>query len=264
MRVAQPVFAPAILAGYRAANAARDAQDATRDAAIVQVAAEIRSAYLQHAKARRLAELRAATRTLLEEQVRVMTRLIEARPRDARRALARARRVERGGPAAGGIGPARERLAQAFNMMLARALADTVLVDEDTLGFGPLPSLEDAIARGARERPELRAPGVRPSARRPRRVARCRRTISQSRGRARLRFQGNEYRFASDADYTSLSVVASWNLFNGGRDAARAEQAALDARRYAVQGDEARRGVELQVRLGLAGGCGGAGSDRDR
>jgi outer membrane protein len=62
LRIAQPVFQPAVVAGYRAASAARDAQDATRDAAVVDVAAGIRSAYLQHAKARRLAELRVATR----------------------------------------------------------------------------------------------------------------------------------------------------------------------------------------------------------
>ena len=61
--------------------------------------------------------------------------------------------------------------------------------------------------------------------------------------------QGNEYRFASDADYTALSVIASWNVFNGWRDAARAEQAGLEAQRLALQGDAARRGVELQVRL---------------
>ncbi|MBK7905513.1 MAG: TolC family protein [Gemmatimonadetes bacterium] len=249
VRVAQPVFAPAILAGYRAANAARDAQDATRDAAIVQVAAEIRSAYLQHAKARRLAELRAATRTLLEEQVRVMTRLIEA-GRATPDALSRARaELSEAVQLQAESGQLASASAQAFNMMLARALTDTVLVDEDTLGFGPLPSLEDAIARGARERPELRALGA------AERAATAQRRAVQANYLPNLAvaldygFQGNEYRFASDADYTSLSVVASWNLFNGGRDAARAEQAALDARRYAVQGDEARRGVELQVRL---------------
>ena len=35
----------------------------------------------------------------------------------------------------------------------------------------------------------------------------------------------------------------------GGRDAARAEQAGLEAQRIALQSDDAKRGVELQVRL---------------
>jgi outer membrane protein TolC len=61
--------------------------------------------------------------------------------------------------------------------------------------------------------------------------------------------QGNEYRFSRDADFTVISVVASWNLFNGGRDAARAEQARLTSRRFALQSEDTRRGVELQTRL---------------
>jgi outer membrane protein TolC len=61
--------------------------------------------------------------------------------------------------------------------------------------------------------------------------------------------QGNEYRFRRDADFTLVSLVASWNLFNGGRDAARVQAAQLEAERYSLQGQDARRGVELQVRL---------------
>ena len=90
VRVAQPVFQPAIIAGYRAAGAVREGQEATRDARVHAVAAEIRAAYLQHAKARRLAELRGATRLLLDEQVRVISRLIDA-GRATPDALSRAR-----------------------------------------------------------------------------------------------------------------------------------------------------------------------------
>lgn len=249
VRVAQPVFAPAILAGYRAANAARDAQDATRDAAIVNIAAEIRSAYLQHAKARRLSELRAATRILLEEQVRVMTRLIEA-GRATPDALSRARaELSEAVQLQAEAGQLASATAQAFNMMLARPLTDTVLVDDDTLGFGPMPSLDEAIAQGGSGRPELRALGAAERAATAQRRAALASHLPNLAVALDYGFQGNEYRFTSDADFTSLSLVASWTLFNGGRDAARAEQAALDARRFAVQGYEARRGVELQVRL---------------
>lgn len=249
LRLAQPVFQPAIVAGYRAASAARDAQDATRDAALVNVAAEIRSAYLQHAKARRLAELRVATRALVEEQVRVMTRLIEA-GRATPDALSRVRaELSEAVQLLAEADQLATASAQAFNMTLARPLTDTVLVEGDTVGFGPMPSLEDAIAAGAMQRPEIRALGA------AERAALAQRRVAQSAYLPNLSLaldygvQGNEYRFSGDADFTALSVVASWNLFNGGRDAARAEQAALEARRLSLQGDEARRGVELQVRL---------------
>jgi len=249
VRLAQPVFQPAIIAGYRAASAARDAQDATRDAATFNVAAEIRSAYLQHAKARRLSELRAATRFLLEEQVRVMSRLIEA-GRATPDALSRARaELSEALQLQAEAAQLADASAHAFNLMLARQLTDSVVIDGDTLGFGAMPSLDAAIAGAAERRAELRALSA------AARAALAQKRVVQSAFLPNLSValdygvQGNEYRFSSDADYTALSVVASWNLFNGGRTAARAEQAGLDARRLALQGDEAKRGVELQVRL---------------
>jgi outer membrane protein len=250
IRVAQPIFQPAAFAGYRAAGAARDAQSATRDARVTQVAAEIRSAYLQHAKARRLAELRAATRLLLEEQVRVMTRLIDA-GRATPDALSRARAelsdaVQREAEAAQLVDASR----QAFNMMLARPLDTPIdIVADSTMGFTSMPTLDAAIESGRAQRSELRALGAAEKA------AIAQRRLAQSAFLPNVALavdygiQGNEYRFASDADFTTISVVASWNLFNGGRDAARAEQAGLEAQRIALQTDDAKRGVELQVRL---------------
>ena len=250
VRVAQPVFQPAMIAGYRAAGAVRDAQEATRDSRVHAVAAEIRSAYLQHAKARRLAELRGSTRLLLEEQVRVISRLIEA-GRATPDALSRARAelsdvIQREAEARQLV----EASAQSFNMMLGRSLTDTVVVEaESALAFGVTPSLDDAIASGTGRRAELRALGA------AERAALAQRRAAQSNYLPNLAValdygvQGNDYRFSRDVDFTTVSVVASWNLFNGGRDAARAEQAGLEARRLALQGEDAKRGVELQVRL---------------
>ncbi|MCC7000618.1 MAG: TolC family protein [Gemmatimonadaceae bacterium] len=250
IRLAQPIFQPAAFAGYRAAGAARDAQSASRDARVTQVAAEIRSAYLQHAKARRLAELRAATRLLLEEQVRVMSRLIDA-GRATPDALSRARAelsdaVQREAEAAQLVDASR----QAFNMMLAQPLETPIdFVADSAMGFTAMPTLDAAIASGTAQRAELRALTAAEKA------AVAQRRLAQSAFLPNVALavdygvQGNEYRFASDADFTTISVVASWNLFNGGRDAARAEQAGLEAQRIALRSDDAKRGVELQVRL---------------
>jgi len=250
VRVAQPVFQPAILAGYRAAGAARDAQSATRDARVTQVAAEVRSAYLQHAKALRLAELRAATRSLLDEQVRVMTRLIES-GRATPDALSRAR-AERSDAQQREAEAAQlvEATRQSFNLLLARPLDTAVeAVDDAAMGFDAMPTLDGAIASGVAQRAELRALSA------AERAAVAQRRLAQSAFLPSVSValdygvQGNEYRFNADQDFTAVSVVASWNLFNGGRDAARAEQAGLEAQRLAVQGDDTKRGIELQVRL---------------
>jgi outer membrane protein TolC len=58
-------------------------------------------------------------------------------------------------------------------------------------------------------------------------------------------FQGQDVRFDRNNDFWVASVVASWNLFNGGRDAARRQGARAEAERARV----ARRDLEERVRL---------------
>lgn len=250
VRVAQGIFQPEAIAGYRASTAARDAQEATRDAAARQLAAEIRSGYLQHAKALRLTDLRAATKALIEEQVRVVTSLVGT-GRATPDALSRVRAelseaVQREAESA----QLAQATAQSFNMLLGRPLTDPiVMVDGAALGFDDLPALEDAIASAKGQREELHALDA------ARRASDAQRKAAQAAFLPTLAValdygvQGNEYRFSRDADFTVISVVASWNLFNGGRDAARAEQASIASRRFALQSEDTRRGVELQTRL---------------
>ena len=253
VRIAQPIFQPQIIAGYRAASAARDATEATRDAAARDVVAAIRVAYLQHAKARRLTELRAATRALIEEQQRVVSRLIDA-GRATPDALSRVRAevseaIQREAEAAQLVAAT----LQNFNMLIGRRLTDSIVaLDDGALEPAPLPSLDVVLARGnARE--ELRAVSA------AQRVAAAQQRVAQGTFLPTLAvaldygFQGNEYRFRSDADFTTVSLVASWNVFNGGRDGARVQQARLLGERIALQGEEIERGVELQVRLAWQG-----------
>lgn len=250
VRVAQPIFQPQVIAGYRAASAARDATEATRDAAARSLVAQIRGAYVQHARALRLAELRAATRTLIDEQVRVVSRLVEA-GRATPDALLRVRAEQsEAAQREAEAGQLVLATAQSFNLTLGRALTDTIeMVPGERLVAGPLPSLEAAIASGTAGREELRAIES------GRRAADAQKRAAQGTFLPTLAvaldygFQGNDYRFRSDADFTTVSVLASWNLFNGGRDAARVQQARLEGERFLVQGQDARRGVELEIRL---------------
>lgn len=250
VRVAQPIFQAEIYSGYRVASAAREVQSASFGAAERQLASEIRSGYVNHAKALRLAELRAATRVLLEEHVRVMSRLVEA-GRATPDALSRARAE---------LSEAQQREAEAaqladatrqsFNMMIGRSISDSVtMLPEASLGLAALPSLEAALASGLDGREELQALDA------GKRAAEAQSAVARGSFLPNLAIaldygvQGNEYRFRRDADFTLVSFVASWNLFNGGRDAARVQAAQLEAERYSLQGQDARRGVELQVRL---------------
>lgn len=250
VRVAQPIFQAEIYSGYRAASAARQVQAASYDAAERELASEIRSGYVNHLKAMRLHELRTATRVLLEEQVRVMSRLVEA-GRATPDALSRARAE---------LSEAQQRESEAvqladasrqsFNLIVGRPITETVdIMNAEALALDALPTLDDALRSALGGREELRALDA------GRRAAEAQASVARGSYLPNLAVavdygvQGNEYRFRSDADFALVSLVASWNVFNGGRDAARVQQAQLDAQRISLQGEDARRGVELQVRL---------------
>src|SRR4029453_7770384 len=76
VRLAQPIFQPAIGAGVRAATAERDAQSAGVSAAARRLAADVQTGYWAIASATRVAELFRATLPLMEENVRVNERLL--------------------------------------------------------------------------------------------------------------------------------------------------------------------------------------------
>lgn len=250
VRVAQPIFQAEIYSGYRAASAARQVQEATFGVAERELAAQIRAGYLNHAKALRLHELRVATRVLLEEQVRVMSRLVGA-GRATPDALSRARAE---------LSEAQQRESEAqqladasrqnFNLIVGREITEEVeVIPAEALALDALPTLDDALQSALGTREELRALDA------GRRAADAQASVARGSYLPNLAValdygvQGNEYRFRSDADFALVSVVASWNIFNGGRDAARVQQAKLDAERISLQGQDARRGIELQVRL---------------
>jgi outer membrane protein len=250
VRVAQPIFQAEIYSGYRAASAARQVQAASYEAAGRQLASEIRAGYVNHLKALRLRQLRAATRTLLEEQVRVMSRLVEAgraTPDALSRARAELSEAQQRESEAAQLADASR---QSFALIVGRAITDSVeVLPAEALALDALPTLEEALRSALADREELRAIEA------GKRVADAQASVARGSYLPNLAValdygvQGNEYRFRRDADFTLVSIVASWNLFNGGRDAARVQQAQLDAVRIALQGEDLRRSVELQVRL---------------
>jgi outer membrane protein len=61
-------------------------------------------------------------------------------------------------------------------------------------------------------------------------------------------FQSRELSFSRADDYTAISVVVSWNLFNGGSDLARRQSAQLEAERLRLRRTELEDLIRLEVR----------------
>jgi outer membrane protein TolC len=253
IRLAQPLFQPAIGAAYSVATGARDAQEQQEGAVTRQLALDIRTAYLNSLKARRLVDIYAATTPLVEENVRLAERLVAAgtaTPDAVFRARAeRSDILQKRDDAERQAVAAREYL----NLLLDRPLdASVPTFDDAALGLDSLPSLGDALTRARSSREELhQLDALRGITRAQRRLANAS-FLPNVALAVDYGFQGSSYRFSRDADYTQASLVMSWNLFNGSQDAARAEQASLDVRRVEAQKALAEKQVELQVRTAWA------------
>src|SRR6266566_5159608 len=223
LELVQPVFNLGIVANYAVARARADGQRMQLAAAARQLAADVQVAYLQEASARRAVEIYDATQVL--ERADVEQQLAEAREQQ----LAAAR---------------------ALNRIVRRPLDAPVEAVPDSV-FERLPldiTADSAVARALAAREELRQAdaGVR---------------TAQASGRAATAaffpsvsvaldygFQGPDIAFRSSNDFWLASVVVSWNLFNGGRDAARASEAAYEADRARTQRQDLADRIALQVR----------------
>lgn len=248
VRVAQPVFQPAIIAAQRVQSAMADAQVAERDAHARQLAADIKGGYLAYAQLRQVVAVYDSTLPLLDEQLRVSERLVRAGTATPDMILrARAERSE--------VQQRRDehvRLAdaarQSLNLLLDRPLeAEVPLVPDSALAFDSLPALE-VLRRGALAgREELRQ------------LDHARRAVGAQERLAQGSFlpsvslavdygvQGRDYRLDASRDFAALTVAVTWNLFNGGQDAARIQQASLDGRRLEARRREVEHRITLDV-----------------
>jgi outer membrane protein TolC len=254
VRVAQPIFQPSVISNYQIQKSLRGLEGARLRAGARALAADVQLAYVNYARAQRVVDLYTNTFELVSEAVRVNERLLEngkITPVALHRAIADRSEIEQQ------IAEAEQRLAAArryFNFTLGRTPDDSVALITDSLLVRELDiPLEEALQRALRAREEIEQAdwGIRASEAQER-LARSSFlpaiSIAVDYG-----VQGNEYRFDSRNDVTVASLVLSWNLFNGGQDAARRQQAAIDVDRGRIGKQEAEQQIELQVRQAYDG-----------
>ena len=246
LRLTQPLFQPAVAAGVGMAREGRAAEAAGLVGERRALAARIRLAYLDYARAVRVEELFTATLGLLTENLRVHTALL-AQGVITPDALLRARAdhsegLQRLADAANLRTSARE----AFNLLLDRpAAAPLALLPDSLLGITTGMGQDSAVAAALRGRTELRQldHGIAAAAGAERYASAA--FLPSLVAAVDWGIQGDRYRFRGSQDFLVASLVLQWNLFNGGQDQARRQQAR--ARRDALV--EARRWAAGQVAL---------------
>ncbi len=248
-RLTQPLFNETIRQTYALARQRRTGQELVRRAAARRLAAQVQLAYLSLAAARNAAAIYEASAALVTENERVAQRLVAAgrgTPDAVFRARAERSDVEQQ------LAEARAQVdaaARAVNQLLHRpldapveAIPDTALTFDITIGA------DQAVAQALAQREELAqleasaraadaAAGIATAAFLP--------TVSVA---LDYGFQGQDVRFDRQHDYWMASLVVSWNLFNGGQDAARRSAAHTDAQRLRISREDAEDKIRLEVR----------------
>ncbi len=248
LELTMPLFNDALFGAKAAANAQRDLIGSGRKTAMRQLASDVQLAWLGYATAARATETLEATIPVLDENVRVSERLIgagQATPDVLLRA-----RAERSDVLQQLADMRRQRDAARRGLNLLRNRDDdapiTLAEDSTLLATGTL-SRDALIENALTHREELA------QATSGQRLADAQQRITGASFlpsialAASYGVQGDRYRFNAKNDVGLASLVMSWNLFNGGQDAARREQAHATRTEADFRHREAERAIRLQV-----------------
>ncbi|MHB0964123.1 MAG: TolC family protein [Gemmatimonadaceae bacterium] len=248
LRSTLPLFNGALFANLAAARAIRDLRGAELAAAKRRLDADARIAYLNYARAARAVDIYDAALRVVNENQRVAERLVGAGSATGD-AVYRAR---------ASVADVQQQRAEATRMRDAALGALNLLLDRDATT--PVAMLDDA------QLPELRPLTldealVAAQRREERAQVAAGTAAARAQGRAATSgflpvlavaadygVQGSEYHFDTNHDASMASIVLQWNLFNGGQDAMRRQQASSAQRAMVLRGAEADRMIALDVR----------------
>lgn len=248
LRVIQPLFDPAGLAGHSAARHARDAQREALRVAARRVAAEAQVAYLRVAEARTARQVWEAALEVVREGERVAQLQVDAghaTPEAVYRARAERMDVEQQLAEAAELEAAATR---GFNLLLGRRVdAPVEVLPDSALRFELRMTADEAVAAALGRREELAQveSGVRAAGA----AVRLARSASLPHVAIALEygFRGREVTFDSDEDYRIAALVVSWSPFSGGRTRAQLQGARADLRRLELGREELERRIRVEV-----------------
>lgn len=247
-----PLIAPAIPAAVRAQRASLSASEYSHQALARRLKRDITTGYLRWLAAVRNQGIVDASVTLLQENQRVNESLFrngKVTQDQVLRARAELLEVTQQSREAENLA------AQArsyLNFLLNRPL-DTALEDAE-VGSG-VNAATRALAELRREaldnRPELaQLDALTRATQAQTRLAKSELWPTLSLG-ADGGIQGEEYEFGRGSNYSTISLLLNWTLFDGGARRAAVRQANAQARRTATQRDELAQQVQLEVQQAL-------------
>ena len=248
----QPLYAPAIPAAVRAQRAALEASRYAQLALTNRLRRDITAAYVEWSRAARAADLVVASRILLAENLRI-TESLYANGKLTQDQVLRAKaellaleqqviEVQNG----------RDQARSYLNFLLNRPLDTAIEASE----------VDAEIARTNADLAQLRAAAI---AARPE-LAQADRAIGAAGARASIAraarmpslalavdggTQGERYEFGSGRNFSTVSLLLNWTLFDGGARSADERAARIGERQARTQRDQLALQIELEVQQAL-------------
>ncbi|MBD3289883.1 hypothetical protein GF337_13840 [candidate division KSB1 bacterium] len=248
IRLVQPLFQPAVLYNYKLKSSMKNAKQAEIEVFKHELTADIKTAYYNYLKAMQVVGLYGKTKILLEENLRVSKSLFEnnkATEDVVFRAEAELAELEQKKLAA----EKDQKLAAAyFNFLLNRQFSENIVTVENTRqNFDLSMDLDQLTDLALENRPEFRQLEFAVNA--AQNGIRLSKTsfVPNVVGVVDYGFQGEKYRFTEEDDFWMASAVLNWNLFNGGQDKAKYQQAVLQKKELETRLHELRQQVKLGV-----------------
>lgn len=248
----QPLYAPAIPAAVRAQREALEASRYAQLALTNRLRRDITAAYVEWSRAARAADLVVASRILLAENLRI-TESLYANGKLTQDQVLRAKaellaleqqviEVQNG----------RDQARSYLNFLLNRPLDTAIEASE----------VDAEIARTNADLAQLRAAAI---AARPE-LAQADRAIGAAGARASIAraarmpslalavdggTQGERYEFGSGRNFSTVSLLLNWTLFDGGARSADERAARIGERQARTQRDQLALQIELEVQQAL-------------
>ncbi len=248
----QPVYAPAIPAAVRAQRAAFEASDYARHALAARLRRDITVAYVDWSRSARAADIVAASRGLLAENLRITESLYRNGKLTEDQVLRARAELYALDQQVLETRNTRDQVQSYLNFLLNRPL-DTALEMSDVDGEIARTDADLAKLRSAAvaQRPELaqidRAVNAADARRDLARAARLPTLALAVDGGT----QGEAYEFGRGRNFSTMSLLLNWTLFDGGARRADERNADLAGRQARNQRDQLALQIELEVQQAL-------------
>ena len=209
----------------------------------------IKTAYFSYLKAFNLVQVYEEMEGFLKENLRVSEKLVDS-GRSTEDAVYRSQ-AELADMAQKKLAAAKaqQNAASYLNYLVRRPLDEPVAaVDPEDFNFQPTVGLAEAVSRALASREEIRLLETGMSIEEISRKMALSGNIPELSTAFDYGFQGEDYSFSEDDRFWSISIVGSWNVFNGLQNRSRAEKAGKQVQRLALQLTELKERIRLEVK----------------